>query len=76
LGSFDFNYAVTISVKTLTLTIDLSAQNCVTSRISQGHSLHQVWTLGSFVFEWLCCGQTNRRPSTCYPCRPTYLAWV
>jgi len=30
---------------TLTLTFDLSTQNHVTCRISQGHSLYQVWTL-------------------------------
>jgi len=29
-----------------------------TSRISQGHSLHQVWTLWDHS---LCCGQTNRQ---------------
>jgi len=35
---------------TLTLTFDLSTQNHVTCRISQGHSLYQVWTLWAHSF--------------------------
>ena len=39
------------------------SQNHVTCSISQGHSLHQDWTLntlGSFIFE-LCCRQTEKQ---------------
>ena len=35
-------------------------QNHVTSSISQGHSLYQVWTLCSHSFFELCWGQTDR----------------
>ena len=35
---------------TLTLTFDLSTQNHITRRISQGHSLYQVWILWDHLF--------------------------
>jgi len=43
-------HAVLLLTLTLTLTFDLSTQNRTTCRISQGHSLYQVWTLRDHSF--------------------------
>ena len=47
-------HAMLLLTLTLTLTFDLSTQNHVTCRISQGHSLYQVWTLyGMIIRFWV-----------------------
>ena len=49
----------------VSLTFDLSPQNHVTSRISQRHSLYQVWTLWDHSFySYAADRQTNRRTWT------------
>jgi len=43
------------------MTLTFQSQNHVSSSISQGHAINQVWTrLGLSVFE-LCCGQTDKQ---------------
>jgi len=55
----------------------LKLQNHIISRISQGHSLYQVWTHWDHSFlSYDPVKQTNRRTWTSFPHRPTLLAWV
>jgi len=70
---------IVISVKNaridpVTWTFNRNRQNHIISRISQGHSLHQVLRFGSFVSE-LFCRQTDelteRRGQTYYRRSPT-----
>jgi len=60
----------TDAVLLLSLTFDLSTSDHVTSRISISRSF-PISSLSTFSFSELCCGQTNRRTGTLYPCTPT-----
>jgi len=56
----------------LTVTLTFVPQNSTTSRVSQGHSLHQVWTLWDHSFlSYAADRQTNRWTQKSYPCWPT-----
>ena len=78
---------IVISVKntlnSLILTFDLSTKHHIISRISQGHSLYQVWILWDRSF-WVMLRtnrqtnrQTDRRSRTYYQRRPTTkLSWT
>ena len=59
---------------TLTLTGDLSTPNHVTSRTSQGHSLHQVWTLWDYSF--LSYAPDKQSHSTILQHWQTEFVWV
>jgi len=55
-------HAVLLLTLTVTLNFDLSTQNHVTCRISQGHSLYQVWTLwGHSFLSYAADKQTERQ---------------
>ena len=59
----------------------LNPQNSITTRVPQGHSLHQVWTLWdhsflSYAADKQTNRQTNRLTRKSYPRRPTGSAWV
>ena len=59
---------------------DGASQNHITCRISQDHSLYQVWTLWNHSFFSYAAvnrqadRQTNKRPRTPYPRPPTWIA--
>jgi len=49
-------HSVSLNPRRIAVNLDLSTQNHITCRISQDHSLYQVWTLWDNLFE-LCCGR-------------------
>jgi len=63
-------------ITNVTLNFDLEPRNI--SRISQGHSLYQVWTLWDHHF-WVMLRtdkQTNKQRQISYPRRMTLSVWV
>jgi len=67
-------HAVLMLTLTLMLTFDLSTQNHVICRISEGLSLYQVWTLLDHSFlNYAADKQTGKQIDSkiLYPCRPT-----
>jgi len=59
------------------LTLTFQPKYHITSRISQDHFLHQVWTLLDLLFlSYALDKETNRRTRASYPRRPTLLAWI